>query len=252
MDKTGRYEMLAEPFHCDFQHRLHLGHLGNHMLNAADYHSTERDFGMNYLNTIGKTWVLSRLAIEMEESPRQGSRFLVETWVESAMRYFTKRNFRVEDKATGKTLGYGRSIWALIDLDSRQPTDILSVRDGDIMRWVESEKPCPMAAPGRVKVSPAARLTMSERMRYSDIDINSHVNSVKYIEHILNAFPLDYYRAHTLRRLDIAYVAETHCGDTLNIYVDDISEKDKAVRVTRTNSECDREIEVTRCALVFN
>ena len=69
MDKVGRYEFLAEPFHCDFSHRLFMGHLGNHMLNAADFHSTERNFGMTRLNTIHKTWVLSRLAIEMVEMP---------------------------------------------------------------------------------------------------------------------------------------------------------------------------------------
>ena len=40
MDKTGCYEFMAEPFHCDFSGRLFMGHLGNHMLNAADFHSS--------------------------------------------------------------------------------------------------------------------------------------------------------------------------------------------------------------------
>ena len=66
MDKVGRYEFLAEPFHCDFSGRLFMGHLGNHMLNAADFHSTDRGFGMKYLMTIQRSWVLSRLAIEMK------------------------------------------------------------------------------------------------------------------------------------------------------------------------------------------
>ena len=95
MDKVGRYEFLAEPFHCDFSGRLFMGHLGNHMLNAADFHSTDRGFGMKYLMTIQRSWVLSRLAIEMNEMPAQYTRFRVETWVESAMRFFTSRNFRV-------------------------------------------------------------------------------------------------------------------------------------------------------------
>ena len=33
---------MAEPFHCDFSKHLFMGHLGNHMLNAADVHATER------------------------------------------------------------------------------------------------------------------------------------------------------------------------------------------------------------------
>ena len=63
--------MCAEPFHCDFTHKLQMGHLGNNMLNAADFHSTEREFGMRYLNTLNKTWVLSRLCIEMDVMPEQ-------------------------------------------------------------------------------------------------------------------------------------------------------------------------------------
>ena len=92
MEKIGIYEFMAEPFHCDFSGRLFMGHLGNHMLNAADFHSTARGFGMQYLMSIQRSWVLSRLAIEMEEMPRQYTKFDVETWVESAMRYFTSRH----------------------------------------------------------------------------------------------------------------------------------------------------------------
>ena len=40
------------------------------MLNAADYHSNDRGYGMNYLNLLHKTWVLSRLVIEMTTIPR--------------------------------------------------------------------------------------------------------------------------------------------------------------------------------------
>ena len=66
LSKVGSYEFLAEPFHCDFSHHLFIGHLGNHMLNAADFHSNDRGYGMNYLNLLHKTWVLSRLVIEMD------------------------------------------------------------------------------------------------------------------------------------------------------------------------------------------
>ena len=106
MDKIGKYEFVAEPFHCDFSGRLFLGHLGNQMLNAADFHSTDRGFGMKYLMTINRSWVLSRLAIEMTEMPGQHERYSVETWVESAMRFFTSRNFRVTG-SDGRVLGFG-------------------------------------------------------------------------------------------------------------------------------------------------
>ncbi len=244
MDKIGCYDFMAEPFHCDFSGRLFMGHLGNHMLNAADFHSTDRGFGMHYLNTIHRTWVLSRLAIEMEEMPPQYSRFQVETWVESAMRFFTNRNFRVV--AGDKVYGYGRSIWAMIDTETRQPTDIYDIDSGAIRNWIVSDKECPIAKGGRVKMGPDAELLRTIDTYYNDVDINGHINSVKYIEHVLDLWPLDWYDSHQLRRFEIAYVAEAHAGDQLSFYREQVAEGVTNVRIVKTG-----DVEVARAALHF-
>ncbi len=240
MNKVGKYSFMSEPFHCDFSGRLFMGHLGNHMLNAADFHSTDRGFGMKYLMTIKRSWVLSRLAIEMEEMPLQYTRFNVETWVENAMRFFTSRNFKVVDDE-GKVYGYGRSIWAMIDTESRQPTDILAINDGAINQWIEKEKECPIEKGGRVKMSDEAELADTIDTHYNDVDINGHINSVKYIEHVLDLWPLDWYREHQIRRFEIAYVAEAHAGDKLSFYREQTGENVFCVRTVRTDgTECCR------------
>lgn len=251
MDKVGRYEFLAEPFHCDFSQRLFMGHLGNHLLNAADFHSTERDFGMNYLNTINKTWVLSRLAIEMTEMPRQYDRFVVETWVESAMKFFTNRNFRIASSDGGKVYGYGRSVWAMIDTRTRLPQNILEVHDGKINDWIESEKECPIGKISRVKMGDGAEYVRTIDTYYSDVDVNGHVNSVKYIEHVLDLFDLDWYSSHDIRRFEMAYVAESHEGDQLSFYKEQTAPGDYNVRIEKTPKGGGQSIEVCRSRISF-
>ncbi|MBQ9671533.1 MAG: acyl-[Prevotella sp.] len=249
MEKVGIYEFMAEPFHCDFQGKLFMGHLGNHMLNAADFHSTDRGFGMRYLMTIQRSWVLSRLAIEMEEMPSQYTKFNVETWVEGAMRYFTNRNFRVVGKTENgeeKVFGYGRSVWAMIDTESRQPTDILSIHDGAINQWIEKEKPCPIEKGGRVKMSDNAEFIRTIDTHYNDVDINGHINSVKYIEHVLDLWPLEWYKEHFLKRFEIAYVAEAHEGDRLSFYREQTGEQEYCVRIMRSDGT-----ETCRSKLMF-
>ena len=217
-----------------------MGHLGNHMLNAADFHSTDRGFGMKYLMTIKRSWVLSRLAIEMNEMPEQYTKFNIETWVENAMRFFTQRNFSVSDDS-GKVYGYGRSVWAMIDTDTRQPCDILSIKDGAINEWIEAEKPCPIDKGGRVKMSDAAEFVHAIDTYYNDVDINGHINSVKYIEHVLDLWSLDWYKAHRIQRFEIAYVAESHAGDKLSFYREETGENEFCVRIVRTDgTECCR------------
>ncbi len=250
-EKIGRYEFMAEPFHCDFSGRLFMGHMGNHMLNAADFHSSARGFGMKYLMSIKRSWVLSRLAIEMTEMPLQYEKFCVETWVESAMRYFTSRNFAVvgmaEDGDKGqKVYGYGRSIWAMIDTESRQPTDIYDIDNGAIDNWIVKDKDCPIDKGGRVKMGEVAEPLRTIDTYYNDVDINGHINSVKYIEHILDLWPLEWYRQHAIKRLEIAYVAEAHAGDRLSFFREETATTSEGlseycIRVVRSDgTECCR------------
>ncbi len=249
MDKVGKYVFLAEPFHCDFSGKLFMGHLGNHMLNAADFHSTDRGFGMKYLMTIQRSWVLSRLAIEMDEMPSQYTKFNVETWVEGAMRFFTNRNFRVvgtTPEGNEKVYGYGRSVWAMIDTESRQPTDILSIHDGAINQWIEKEKECPIEKGGRVKMSDDAEFVSTIDTHYNDVDINGHINSVKYIEHVLDLWSLSWYKEHRLKRFEIAYVAEAHEGDQLSFYREQTGEGEYCVHIVRSDGT-----ETCRSKLLF-
>ena len=249
MDKIGKYEFVAEPFHCDYSGRMFLGQLGNQMLNAADFHSTDRGFGMKYLMSINRSWVLSRLAIEMTEMPSQYDRFTIETWVESAIRFFTSRNFCVSDGA-GRIFGYGRSIWAMIDTESRQPTDIYAIDNGAIDNWIVADKLCPIEKGGRVKIGENADFVCNMEVHYNDIDINGHVNSVKYIEHVLDLWDIDWYRGHRLKRFEIAYVAEAHEGDKLTFYREQTVGDEYGVRLVKTESG-GAEAEVCRCKLEF-
>lgn len=244
---------MAEPFHCDFSHHLFMGHLGNHMLNAADFHSRDRGFGMDFLNSIKKTWVLSRLAIEMDEMPCQYDKFYVETWVESAMRYFTQRNFRVVSEDGAKVYGYGRSIWAMIDTETRQPTNIFDIDNGAIVNWVEKDKENPMSKLTRVQMDDKTELVRTIDTFYNDVDINGHINSVKYIEHVLDLFPIVWYKEHPLKRFDIAYVAEAHQGDRLNFYQEQDADDALAfkIRITKSTAEGGEEVETCRSKVKF-
>ena len=233
-DKIGRYPFVAEPFHCDFSGRLTMGVLGNHLLNCAGFHASDRGFGIAALNEDNYTWVLSRLAVELEEMPSQYEKFSIETWVENVYRLFTDRNFAILG-ADGRTLGYARSVWAMISMNTRKPADLLTLHEGHITDYVYPDYPCPIAKPSRIRVTatePQGEFTA----RYSDIDINGHLNSIRYIEHILDLFPLDLFRTHRLQRFEIAYVAEGYYGDRLGLYVEESSPGCREVEVRKMES----------------
>ena len=237
MQKIDSYPVHVEPFHVDFTGRIFPGVLGNHLLNAAGNHSQRRGWGIGALNENHYTWVLSRLCIEMEEMPMQYEDIEIRTWVESVMRLFTNRNFSIL-RPDGTPCGYARSVWAMIDMDTRKPCDLLSLYDGDILRYVvePEENVCPIQGHGRL-VFREARLARTLDTYYSDVDINGHINSIKYIEHILDLFPRERYERQMVRRLEIAYKAESYLGDRLSFYTQVINDNEIGVEVRKNERE---------------
>ena len=243
VNKIGTYKSVAEPFHVDFNGRLTMGVLGNHFLNCAGFHATERGFGIANLNEANYTWVLSRLAVELDEMPYQYEEFAIETWVENVYRLFTDRNFAVTNK-DGKKIGYARSVWAMINLETRKPADLLTLHGGSIVDYV-CDEPCPMEKPSRIKVTSqecVAKLTA----KYSDIDVNGHFNSIRYIEHILDLFPIEIYKQKRIRRFEMAYVAESYYGDELSFFMDEVNPNEYHIEVKKNGNEV-----VCRSKIIF-
>ncbi len=221
-DKVGTYTFVAEPFHVDFTGKLFMGVLGNHLLNSAGFHATERGFGIAEMNESNYTWVLSRLAVEMMDMPSEYETFSVDTWIENVYRLFTDRNFTIYGK-DGKVYGYARSVWAMINLDTRKPADLLALHGQGLVDYIETDEICPIEKPGRIKVTQQMPLRTIE-VYYNDIDINGHVNSIKYIEHILDLFPKQWFAEKKVARFEMAYVAESYYGDTLSFFRDEVDE----------------------------
>lgn len=233
LEKTDSHPFCVEPFHVDFRGQIFLGILGNHLLNAAGNHSQRRGWGIGALNETHHTWVLSRLSIELYEMPRQYEHGSITTWVESVIRLFTNRNFAIL-REDGTPYGYARSTWAMIDTDTRRPCDLLTLYDGDILRYVvtEEENHCPIAGHGRFRFRDA-KLAHTLDTHYSDVDINGHINSIKYIEHILDLFPIERFREQRIRRFEIAYKAESYPGDKLLFYTQPANENEVDVEVQK-------------------
>lgn len=244
--KIGNFKFVAEPFHVDFMGKLTMGVLGNHLLNCAGFHAAERGFGIAEINENQYTWVLSRLAIELEDLPRQYEDFSVQTWVENVYRLFTDRNFELKNK-DGKTIGYARSVWAMISMQTRKPADLLTLHGGNISEYI-CDKECPISKPGRIKVTQEVP-AVEYQTKYSDIDINGHVNSIKYIEHILDLFPMETFKDKQIKRFEMAYVAESYYGDTLLFYKEETEDGSIDIEVKKSNG--DGQETVCRSKVIF-
>lgn len=212
MEKIGLYPFTVQPYQVDFQQNITMMGLGFYLLESAGIHADERGFGLRDLLKEGKAWFLTRLAIRLERYPLQYEKIWIETWVDEVGELFTSRNFKVLDERK-EPIGGASSSWAMIDLRSRRPEPlrehlgVAHVAPGRLSLPDRTEKVPPLSAEG-LEVKPY-------RVVYSDLDIMRHVNSIRYIQWMLDLFPLDLFEERQVRQIDINYMAETNFGDEM-------------------------------------
>lgn len=221
-ENVGIYTHIIDAYLCDFKGKATLPMLGSFMLQAATKHAEERGFGFNSMTDMKRIWVLSRLAVEIVEYPKNDAKIKLYTWISDVNKIFTERSFEFKDD-TGKTLGYARSIWASIDLETRRPTNLLELEG---LSTYNTGHPCPIEGMKKIIPLKDSGVFNSFEVKYSDIDINKHLNSMKYIEHYVDQFNIDMFVGKEIRRFEINYLNESQYGDVI-----ELSKKEEANNV---------------------
>ncbi|MFT3753459.1 MAG: thioesterase [Paludibacter sp.] len=206
------YSFQIQPQDVDFQFRVTMAAFANILLTTAGYNADGNGFGLRRLHERDCAWVLSRLAVEMNRFPEQYEKISVETWVEEVGRANTTRNFCIRDEKD-EIIANACSVWVFFDMKTRRAKDLLTL-DG-IHGYANGERGL-IEKPVRLGAVEGAECD-GFTVKYSDIDINGHVNSTRYIQWVSDCFSLDCYRKHSVSRFEINYVNEMLFGDFVEI-----------------------------------
>ena len=221
MGYNKKYIYNIEAQDIDFRRKVSLTSLTNFILITAGKNADENGFGILDLLAGGYTWVLSRLAIEMDRIPTEDDSISIETWVEKVGTAFTTRNFKITD-ANNEVIGYGASSWAVMDMETRKGVPIDSIPS--IKSFIIPES-TPIGEPDRI-ISTEGEIANSFTVRYSKIDVNNHANSLFYVQWISDCFSLDFYRAHRIRRFEINFLKELTIDDKGKVHREEVAPGD--------------------------
>ena len=200
-------------YDVDFTRRATGASLCRYFLEAAWNHAEALGVRFQHLGKEGKLWVLSRLRIEVRRAPEWGSEARLRTWPRATQTLFAMRDFEVTDDAE-TVLAAGSSAWLVLDATSKRPRRLnvllagLAGLDGKAVLGRDPQK----LADGQ-----EGEEVFSLKVRYADIDVNRHVNSGRYIEWMLDTYPLEFHRQHRLRVLEINFLSETLEGEEVSV-----------------------------------
>ena len=229
------YSFKIQPQEVDFRYNISIAALTNLLLTTAGYNADENGFGIRKLNENACSWVLLRLAVDMQKFPQQYDEIHIETWVEHVGRASTIRNFRIVDKE-GIEIAKAISNWAMINIHTRRAQD-LSTLDG-IQQHATGQK-IEMEAP--VKLKPVNTVPcQSFDVKYSHIDINGHVSSMRYLEWVCDCLTPDFYRHNDIKRFELNFINEILYGDNVSVKYEESKQNDFSFEIIKNNTEACR------------
>ena len=177
--------------------------------------------GPQILEKYNCLWMVTRNWYELDAPLRWNDAVTVRTWHRGAAGVSSYRDFDILRE--GRPIGQGTSVWVMVDADCRklfrmkQLTEFDGTDGGELKKSVKLHRVAmPERFDGRVR----------RDMRYSDTDINGHINNIHYADFACDSLHLETLcRGRFVRSLQIGYVNECQAGET--IFVDTAARGDE-------------------------
>lgn len=171
------------------------------------------------LDKYGLFWVLLRNWYTLTRPVVYGDSVVVRTWHRGAHGAQLYRDFDIE--VNGVRVGEATTAWVVLDWKTRRMTRPSLLAELDATKSHDRAKAITLG-----KLTPPHRLTPVEDRQalYSDLDINEHVNNVRYTDFICDALHMEAHREQFLSSLQVCFLSQVVCGEVLQMFTGEYSD----------------------------
>lgn len=158
-------------------------------------------------------WVVTRINIQVDEYSRWGDVVEIDTWVASSGKNGMRRDWIIRDRNTKNMIARATSNWVMMNRETRRLSKIPDEVRQEVLPFYLDRSIIAAATGGGRKIekltdSTAEHIRSGLAPRWSDMDVNQHVNNVKYIGWILESVPLDVLEDYHLTSITLDYRRE--------------------------------------------
>ncbi|MBQ9431316.1 MAG: hypothetical protein IJU44_07175 [Kiritimatiellae bacterium] len=242
-DVFGVYSWAVRTYECGPDGAAKMSAICDYLQEAASLNAETLAFSKSDFEAAGEniSWVLTRLKVRMSRFPKWGETVSILTFPRGGRKIVAYRDFILTDSA-GEELGRATSEWMLIDLASRKmvaiPEGVFAAAN-TVREPVFGDEPF---AKLRWDCRETAADALSFRAMRGDIDLNGHVNNVRYIEWLLEGRPDG---AGPCHELDIVFKSETLADEEVRV---ETVETEPAVFIHRVFAPNGRDHAIARTA----
>ena len=170
--------------------------------------------GPEILEKYNCLWMITRNWVELDAPLRWNDLVTIHTWHRGASGASSYRDFDLY--RDGRPIGQGTSVWVMVNMGSRKLFRMKDLTEFNGTDGGERNKSVKLR---RVALPETFDRRVRRDMRYSDTDINGHINNIHYADFACDSLHLEELgRGKFVRSLQIGYVNECQAGES--IYVD--------------------------------
>ena len=189
-------------------------------------------------------WAILRTRVQITRLPRNGETIRLETWPLPTTRVAYPRSVVAYD-ANGEEIFRAISLWVLMDRTTRAM--VLPGKSGiTVAGTLQGNE---LALPTSL-LPKTYENRCSRTVRFTDLDINGHMNNTRYFDWMFDVLPSSFHGNHTMKELTICYLAEAREGQTLDMNWE-ISEDKLFQMETRRTAEDGEEHRVFAAKILF-
>ncbi|WP_172915546.1 acyl-[acyl-carrier-protein] thioesterase [Capnocytophaga canimorsus] len=179
----------------------------------AAEHAENLGFGYEQLVKEGFFWVLTQQKLKMKRWPKWNERITVKTWSLPVMGVYAFREFEILSEK-GEVIGSCSSTWITLDIASRKPIDL---SDRQELFYARTDGALDFKTE-RIDLPSDLELIKKFNVRISDLDVNLHVNNIKYSQWVLDMLSLKNHKNYAIKEYDINFLSETFYNDEIQGY----------------------------------
>ncbi|XP_019173239.1 PREDICTED: palmitoyl-acyl carrier protein thioesterase, chloroplastic-like [Ipomoea nil] len=156
-------------------------------------------------------WVVSKMQVLVDRYPTWGDVVQVDTWVAASGKNGMRRDWLLRDSSTGDTLMRASSLWVMMNKETRRLAKMPDEVRAEIGSYFVDTPPIiddDSRKLPKLDDETAQYIRSGLTPRWSDLDVNQHVNNVKYIGWILESAPLPILESHELAGMTLEYRRE--------------------------------------------
>ena len=238
MDSFFEQSKLVNAYDVDINNKLKLNTLFNFLQDVASTHADSLKLGFNDLIVNDLGWVLSWAKVQIEDYPEFGETIKIRTWPKCRYKLFSIREFIVYNNSE-KVLYRVSTAWLLINVKTKRITDIKNLPQ---QIYYRPDQYAINEYPEKIVSKKEKEILFCKKIRYSDLDINKHVNNTRYIELILDCYSAEQHKNNHLKNLTVSFISESFYNDELEIRFATEGSKEKYDVIEGINKKTSKQV----------